>query len=50
MSCSELKLAERFGELESQSYKEIKAMIAEQKDVPEAVFELFLGKIYKRRK
>jgi hypothetical protein len=50
MPCSELKLAEKFEELENQSYKDIKALIAEQKDVPVAVFELFLGKIYKRRK
>ena len=40
----------QFEALEKQSYAELKQMITEQKHVPEAVFELFLSKIYKRRK
>ena len=48
--CRELQLEEKFQQLEADSYSELKGMISDQKDVPDAVFELFLGKIYKRRK
>ena len=48
--CRELNLSEKFEQLEKESYEELKQLIAEQAEVPEAVFELFLGKIYKRKK
>ena len=49
-TCRELQLADKFEALEKQSYADLKHMITEQKHVPEAVFELFLRKIYKRQK
>jgi hypothetical protein len=48
--CRELRLEEKFQKFENDSHEELTRLIAEQKDVPAAVFELFLGKIYKRSK
>lgn len=49
-ACRELKLADKFQELEDSSYAELREMMASQSEVPEAVFDLFLAKIYKRAK
>ena len=46
----EMDLEAKFKKLESESYAEIRTMIKEQQAVPSQVFELFLGKIYKRQK
>ena len=48
--CRELKLAQKFQELEESSYAELRDMISGQSEVPQAVFELFLAKIHKRAK
>ncbi|GAX81541.1 hypothetical protein CEUSTIGMA_g8969.t1 [Chlamydomonas eustigma] len=46
----ELKMEERFKEYEEESYKRLTAAIEEQKLVPQAVFTIFLSKIYQRQK
>eukprot|EP00892_Ulva_mutabilis_P006418 jgi/Ulvmu1/4148/UM019_0127.1 len=46
----ELDLETKFKELEAASYAELTAEINAQSDVPTPVFNLFLGKIYKRTK
>jgi hypothetical protein len=43
-------LADKFEALEKETHAELKQMISDQKHVPEAVFQLFLSKIYKRQK
>ena len=50
LTCMEMDLEAKFKKLESESYAEIRTMIKEQQAVPSQVFELFLGKIYKRQK
>jgi farnesyl diphosphate synthase len=46
----ELKLEKIFQEYEEESYRQIKALIDEYKDLPTEVFTFLLGKIYKRSK
>jgi predicted negative regulator of RcsB-dependent stress response len=45
-----MELAAKFQQLESTSYAELTAMIEAQTSVPREVFDLFLAKIYKRKK
>ena len=48
--CRELELELKFQELEASSYVELTEAINSEIAVPATVFNLFLGKIYKRTK
>ena len=47
---AQLGLEDIFKKYEEQSYKEIKSLLEEVKDMPTEVFEFLLRKIYKRGK